>query len=370
MYFDVWTSDILKAIQLLKGKISPDDCLLGNAVLFKLMKSPLWRHEFEGAALVAHQDDSGYSYIDLPGFDDPDNNKLSIRDGTTFNLLDHRYEYPMYCEEGYELWSYSRAAEKKVMAEPPHLDYLREVLDLLSENPYYRQFLTNDPQELDEFMEKTRRIEYNVLEEKSTQEIIQSTGISRYDTEVVTHLFGHRYAKCDSNRKYVVAQNSLGPVGILSLFDHSAPGVSHGQTDLLSVSFVSVTPGYRRLGIASGLMRTAFDYCLSHKKMLGRTEPSEIGRLTVDHFSQLAKTHAPSLPFMNRQEMLAMSMMQRAIPGLRTLPYAQKCKVIQKGLALIREHEFQMFDLTDAQELALKQYCETFNNASTQSFGR
>jgi hypothetical protein len=131
-----------------------------------------------------------------------------------------------------------------------------------------------------------------------------------------------------------------------------------------------LTPGYRRLGIASGLMRTAFDYCLAQEKMLGRTEPSEIGKHTVNHFSKLAKLHAPSLPFMNRQEMQAMSMMQRAIPGLRTLPYEQKCKVIQKGLTLIRDHEFQMFDLSDAQELALKQYCETFNNTSTQSFGQ
>jgi hypothetical protein len=246
MYFDVWTDDILRAIQLLKGKISPDDCLLGNAVLFKLMKSPLWRHEFEGAALVAHQDDSGYSYIDLPGFDDPDNNSLTIRGTTVFNLLEHRYEYPMYCEDGYELWGYNQQAEKKVMREVPNFEYLREVVDLLSENAYYRQFLTNDPQELSECLEKTRHIEYSVLEEKSTQEIIQSTGISRYDTEVVTHLFGHRYAKSDSNRKYVVAQNSLGPVGILTLFDHSAKSVSHGQPDLLSVSFVSVTDGLKK----------------------------------------------------------------------------------------------------------------------------
>lgn len=368
MYFDVWSNDILKAIQSLKGKLAPEDCVLANTVLFKIMKSPLWRSEFEGAVLSIHQDNTGYSFIKLPEISDPDNEGLTIREETVFNILDHRYEYPMYCEEGYPLWVYDRDAAPLNLTEVPSIELLPEITEFLSENQYYRKLLTTDPVEIESLKRLCDKIEYSVVVENSISELIQSTGISRYDNSVVTQLFGHRYATRDENRIYVIAQNIMGPVGILSLFDHSQKGVSHSQPDLLSISFVSVTPGYRRQGIASSLMKTAFDYCLRNEKMLGRTDPTEIGKLTAGHFSKLAKAFAPALPFMTRQEMMAMSIMQRRIPNLRDMPYLSKTKVIQQGLERIRLHEGQMFDLSDRQELELKQYCDSFASVLEKGF--
>ncbi len=368
MYFDVWTDDVLKAIHTLKGRITPEDCLLANVVLFKIMKSPLWRSEFQDIKLVVHEDNSGYSFIDFAEVVDFDNDRLTIREASVFNALDHHYEYPMFSEGEYELWPYDKNAQRIEYLDPPSLDFLSEVEDLLSENRYYQKFLTRDPVAIDSFKQECNQIECNVIEVDGLADLIQSTGISRYDTYVVTQLFGHRYAARDENRIYVVAQNLLGPVGILSLFDHSRPGVLSRQQDLLSVSFVSVCPGYRRQGIASQLMRTAFDYCLKHEKLLSRTEPSEIGKLTQSHFSELARQYAPGLPFMSRQEMQAYYYMERVIPGLTKMSYKGRTGIIQQGLERIRRHEPQMFDLSDAQEIEIRRFCETYSTTQDKGF--
>jgi ribosomal protein S18 acetylase RimI-like enzyme len=97
-----------------------------------------------------------------------------------------------------------------------------------------------------------------------------------YDDHYAKSVFGHGYVNYLDNRSFIVARNALGPVGIISLFDCGAPDSHRLRPDVLSISFISVSPGYRRLGIGTKLIRQAMQYCIDHKKILSRTSPSSM----------------------------------------------------------------------------------------------
>lgn len=367
---NVWADDIFYAIKSLKGEIVAEDTLLLNAALFKLMKSPLWDFEFKGASLSVHQDETGYSFITLPDLNDPDNESLAIRDEIWINPLAHRYEYSEYNDE-LEVWEFDKNAVVVVHDKPINVPFLDGVIELLSQQDKYQALLTTDPVQMGDLMAKRNELRFETFKAMGVYEFNAMSGMSTYGGNTAKEIFGHRYANEMGNRIHIVARNFLGPVGIISLFDHSEANPGRFEQDLLSVSYISVSPGYRRAGIASSLMKLAFDYCLEHKKILARTRPSEIGKFTVDHFSKLAQQHAPLLPFLKTHELELFNSISRQLESIHVKSYERKCDYIQQALLLTRQHSTDSYFTTDNEWKALDEFYKTLNkSAFNMDFGK
>jgi GNAT superfamily N-acetyltransferase len=357
---NVWTDDICSAIKSIKGIVAAQDTLLLNAVLFKLMKSPLWDFEFKGASLSVHQDSSGYSFITLPELNDPDNDSYLIRNEVSINPLSHRYEHSEYRDEQ-EVWEFDKNAAAMTHEKLVNVPFLDGVIELLSQQDKYQALLTTDPVQIRDLMAKRNDLRFETFKSIDVSGFNTMSGMSTYGGNTAKEVFGHRYANEMGNRIHIVARNFLGPVGIIALFDHSTIRAGRSEQDLLSVSYISVSPGYRRAGIASSLMRWAFEYCQENKKILGRTKPSEIGKLTVDYFSHLAREHAPLLPFLKSHEMEILQPISRQLERMPVINYERKCSYIEKALIAIRAHEDNSGFLNDRQRVALDNFCKSVN---------
>src|SRR5690606_22924120 len=181
--FDIWQNDIINAIrEIIDVELSPKDCLLANVIAFKLMKSPLWREEFRGASLHIHNNDTGYSYITIPKFSDPDNSSLFIRgEDLQLNILEYMYDAYGVCEgEDVEIWPRDYDAKSIELTSLPELQGLQEGLDVLRQNPYYDMLLTSDLEALRAYELRLNDFTFKTLKDADLQKLNQLCGISRY----------------------------------------------------------------------------------------------------------------------------------------------------------------------------------------------
>jgi GNAT superfamily N-acetyltransferase len=361
---NVWVDDIFYAIKSLKGIIIAEDSLLLNAAIFRLMKSPLWDFELKGASLSVHQDGSGYSFITLPSLNDPANNSLLIRDEMLINPLSYRYEYSEYSDEQ-EVWEFNKNAMIITHEKPINVPFLDGVIELLSKKDKYQALLTTDPVQIIYLMAKRNEVSFETYMTMDVSGFNSMSGMSTYSANTAREVFGHRYANEMCNRIHIVARNFLGPVGIIAMFDHSCQKSGSFNHELLSVSYIYVSPGYRQAGIASSLMKLSFEYCLEHKKLLGRTSPTEIGKLTADHFSDLAQQHAPLLPFLKSEELELLNSIYRKLDDLSIVSYESKCAYIQKALSSVRGYASDGHDLNNGKDKALHKFFENTNTATS-----
>ncbi len=373
--FDRWYGDILTAMKTVSGdrELQPDDCLIANNVLFVILKSFAWKGAFDGATLSVSDDGSGYSYVTLHEYLDPYSSNLEIRRKTNINVLDFKYEYSDY-DDNHIVWERDHDAKINIYDEPFASEVCERVLRVIKENKYYAMLLESSIEGQCKINSSLFDIEYSVVDEDDAfDRLIEITNMSSYSTHPIKSVFGHRYFSMDcSNRKLIVAKNKLGPVGILCLFDHSMPDVLDKDNNRLSISYVSVSPGYRNHGISKNLLRHAFDYAIKNEKYIARTDPTEIGKLiSYSSFSSLAKNEYPSIPFLTCSKARLLWSLTRS-DGFQNLDYKKRNSIIllaekkiDKVLTSKGMDPYEIFDSWLHDFVELEQFIKKFNNGKT-----
>lgn len=365
---DKWKNDIYTAIKDCKPGTDEEktlvesDGLLANKILFLLMKSPVWTHEFSGVELRVSKEVPSYSYVHLPDLIDPDEDGRELREETSINTIGWKYSnsYGYYDDER-ELWAEPKGDEYVTLSTSIANDEkVKNILNVLRNDEYYDFLLEEDSQKIQENIEKLQEIDYVIIDaddDDRTKILEDMMHMSEYEIGHYRSVFGHRYASHLDNRKLIVAKNFLGPVGILSLFDRGAVFANERIDGMYSISFVSVAPSYRNMGIAKELMRRAFKYCQDNEKIVMRTSPSKLGELfSYDSFTRLAKSEFKQLPVLtHNQECL--TYLLRKFPVYSRLNYTSKCKIlsslIEKADELLKADPspFRDYSYLDEKEL-------------------
>jgi len=344
---DKWQDDVVSALQYLRHSeglsLQPSDCLTANDVMMALMRSYVWKGEFDGAKLHVRLDNSGYSWISLPDYFDPLADETDpccrIRPPMDIKTMCNFYEYPDYGfdDEGadFEPWATDDESMVQIFSQPIHtLDSAKVKQRLCATNQYYAMLLDENPANQALNIENLKDIRYQILEkgEGADFESMTKMGYMGHTKQV----FGHRYFSYnDSNRIYIAATNALGPVGIMCLFDYGAKEGEGRNPDKLSISFVSVSPGYRQLGIASQMLRTAAEFAQKTQRYITRTEPSSIGKRTsCDAYTNLMKKEFPKIPFIGHMDADYLHQIER-ISGFSALSYQAKCAIIKDSVSAI-----------------------------------
>lgn len=302
---DKWQKDILDSISASKnlpnGVYAKEDCLLANAILFELVNSYVWRHEFKGAQLIAKQDTSGQSWIDFPAYDDP-NTQNGLRYEERINCLDWKY-FASYDNESLdETWHTTENGNLEIITETSQLPWIAEVKRKLSENDYYRLLLEKDPVKQANNLRDLEKITYTIYEDLDYHELLLQTKMYRYSGNPLGEIFGHVYTKSCDNRIMVVAANALGPIGLAALFDYSK-SPSMRNPDRLSLSYVSVSPSFRNKGISKELLRKCLEYAQQNGKFITRTTSSPFGEKAIfKSFGEYAKDNFSAVPFVKNEE--------------------------------------------------------------------
>lgn len=343
---DGWVEDVLDClveINLSQGRdnLNPDDVVAATNAIFTLINSYAFRDEFPGATLCIADSDIQYAKIHLPEVNDPYSDELDIRDEAYINPLGWKFNYPEYLDID--------DPEPIVWEKPLHPDYISystpinctkttAILDkLLQKNAFYSKLLEEDPDRQIENLKELDKIEYVFCENTSYHDLDRLTNMAKYSGGNIDKVFGHRYVSGSDNRHHIVAKNWLGPVGVLCLFDHASPGVLDKNPSKYSVSYVSVSPSYRRQGISTQLMREAFKQAISDERYLSRTEPSEMGEeTTYYHFTELAKKEFPLLPFIEKSDENYVHALTRN-DDFHEWPYKYKCLAINSFVSKIDE---------------------------------
>lgn len=285
---------------------SIEDLPLLNRGLLHLLQSPLWQGSFDGSSIVSEQ---GRCYVLVPERGDPDCSQTTLWEEQRVSVIDQDY----FDER--ELRYYSE------------VDFNR-LINQMMRHPDISLLSERREKNLTSLMKNIDKVRYSFHDVECWDDINEfgSDGFS-----IAVNAFGHRYLSNSENRKYIVASNILGPVGILCLFDHGMEGVLDHRKYLYSISFVSVTPEYRRKGIASELMRKALEYARENNLILGRTRPSKIGVNTFDHFSELASREFSDIPFIKAEEMPVLYELDRHL-DLEKISSNARNRLINKSL--------------------------------------
>ncbi|MCY9861357.1 GNAT family N-acetyltransferase [Vibrio coralliirubri] len=122
-----------------------------------------------------------------------------------------------------------------------------------------------------------RVITHSPLIAKPSQQLANFSEMSYGDFEHLTELFGHIYLSNSNNEDFVVAENLAGVIGVVSLFRHEVDGLLVG----LSISGISVTPCYRKMGIATALCLAAATHAKTLGIPLSITAPTQMGKGTI-----------------------------------------------------------------------------------------
>lgn len=366
---DKWEEDITSSLVEInkledRNPINPDDEIAVTNALFSLIKSYAFRDEFKGAVMQVADSDIQYSRIVFPELNDPYSDRLDIRDETFIHPLGWKFEPAEYWEdedEEPEVWESPDRPVFKEFSEPLSCEKTNKLLNRLREQSvYYQLLLETDPEKQIKNLQSLNHIEFRFMKDSSYHDLDRLTNMGMYRGGNIDHVFGHRYVNGSGHRHHVVAQNWLGPVGVLCLFDHAEKGVMDPDPSRYSVSFVSVSPSYRRQGISTQLMREAFKQCIKDQRYLARTDPSDMGReVTFDHFTTLGEKEFPQVPFLKRGEAQYLFALTKQ-EGFHDMPYSLRCQAVSELADKVRSmiHEIQgkhdtMFvhDYLDREEL-------------------
>ncbi|MHD0644986.1 GNAT family N-acetyltransferase [Pseudomonas aeruginosa] len=299
---DKWTHDIAEALfEITGGKFTPEIAVTANDVLFSMVNSHCFNCEFLGATLHVLKDGSGMSWVDFPEYLDPDTG-LEIRPKQKINVFNFRFE-----DEGYfddednpiELIPFDETKGVTVFKAPIGTPLANQVKEKLRQNDYYRTILEEDSLKMCQHISALNKIEYQVLPDTPLFDIENMTGMSYHSHGNLNQVFGHRYANDSYNRYHVIARNKIGVVGILCFFDHAGRGAADPRADWVSIAYISVSPGYRRHGIAKELLRRGFEHAIANNRLVARTAPSEFGReASYQAFTDFVAQAFPGYPFL------------------------------------------------------------------------
>ena len=340
----LWRDRIFSEISTVLGRApEPTDSVIANSVLLHLMQSPLWSGgEFEGVEFHIHEDGTGFSELFLPERFDPDSDgELSIRDKTYVSVFQEFFDSNYIFDDlDTSVWVRNSKAPKRIVVQPVYNDVVNEILSNLQSEPYLANLISREKGEVERLTQAKNELRFQLLDtpDLNVWDLNQYSHIDASMAISARYVFGHRYLEFLDNRKLIVAYNFMGPVGVLCLFDHAAPGVLNGDECRYTISFVSVSPGYRRKGIASMLMRQAFQTAIEHKKFVSRTSPTTIGENTFDHFSHLAEKEFPGLPVIRNHESTTYSVVNKRLK-LASRPYRERSAILSRVLKAARSGE-------------------------------
>ena len=336
--------------------LKPEHHFAFNQALFCLMRAPALNGVFSGAQLMRSASSPNQGYITLPACRDPMDNLLDIRDDAA--RIDAAF--PMYRQDYYEFpvhhWgaNYEQKEDGYPAKGTPLLPVAKQLVHALRQHdPYYKRLLDPEKPDVD--------IQYAlvVMDEHLTRPLADIKGVDRVVTEKYTthdwpiawagmsmnsyqdlkEIWGHRYL-AHYNRyqaDLVVAHTaSGGVVGMMELCSHEGKNLRHQHT----MSFVSVTPAYRGLGIATQMLDIALNFSRQQEKALWRTRPSRIGEsILFDRYSELARTHHPDVPFVEPGladfAKITLAFIDRNYADA-SIPH--KLRAMNASLALARDH--------------------------------
>lgn len=321
-----------------KAKFEKMDTLIANQVLFAFIKSYIFEDQFDHAVLHVNSENGHFSYIEIPEMNDPLESSFQIRPKCKLNVLSHMYEFNDYYEHtpwsrgGRDFDSYSRITLS---------DSAVVVMErMISKYDIYRKAFSSDSDEMRLNLDLLKKIEYVRLTGECTDELIEMCATSeRCNYGAIKHLFGHRYFSGNDNANYIVAKNWIGPVGLICLFDQNRGMYEDGNKNAWSISYVSVSTCYRKLGIASRMLKESFQWASENNKYICRTEPSEIGRkYTFDKFSKIAKESFPKIPFVENEYKKIAHIVSKFCAE-NGLSFQKECHVLNALLIKARELE-------------------------------
>lgn len=328
---DGWIEDAIECLVEIneeqgRGKINPDDEVAVSNALFSMISSYAFRDEFTGAELRVANSPIQYSHIYLPELNDPYSDDLDIRDEARIRPLNWKFEYPEYWDEDDgpmpEPWERPEDPVYTSHLHPIDCDKTVAILDRLRQKtPYYAKLLETDPEKQIQNLKELDEVRYEYHPDIKYYDLDRMTNMSRYSAGNVDHVFGHRYVGPDGDRRYVVARNWLGPVGVSSLGEGPSKYV---------LSSISVSPSYRRQGISTNLIRETLKVAMRDQKYIERTSPSEMGdEYTHDYFTELARKEFPSVPFIACKDYQYVHALEKN-KEFHDLPYKIKCRAINE----------------------------------------
>lgn len=308
---DNWISDIEDALYKTKGvdfkNATLDDIMAGNLVLLKLATSYVWKNGLEDSRLMVSNKDPRFCFLAIPSNEDPYTGKW-MRDETYVSTYSSKLsKFIEYYDESCDNNIYimpdidTFSPQENVSEKDPSI--CNNILVELKKNDYYCKLLETSPDKIKNNINELGNLSFQfVNENRYFDEIPKVSRISDGDCFGMRTIFGHAYFHSDdSNRHLVIAKNWLGPVGVLSLFDRGKNGVSRQCKDLYSISYLSVTPAFRGMGIAVKLIDEAIKIAKEKRKLLVRTEPTQMGeekiRKKITDFTNKKHSNFPIIPF-------------------------------------------------------------------------
>lgn len=308
---DNWISDIEDALYKTKGvdfkNATLDDIMAGNLVLLKLATSYVWKNGLEDSRLMVSNKDPRFCFLAIPSNEDPYTGKW-MRDETYVSTYSSKLsKFIEYYDESCDNNIYimpdidTFSPQENVSEKDPSI--CNNILAELKKNDYYCKLLETSPDKIKNNINELGNLSFQfVNENRYFDEIPKVSRISDGDCFGMRTIFGHAYFHSDdSNRHLVIAKNWLGPVGVLSLFDRGKNGVSRQCKDLYSISYLSVTPAFRGMGIAVKLIDEAIKIAKEKRKLLVRTEPTQMGeekiRKKITDFTNKNHSNFPIIPF-------------------------------------------------------------------------
>lgn len=356
MFLDKWIDDITEVTINYFGGKDKNAALYSNLLLYKLINSYVWESEFKNNKLYISNEDNTYSYIEIPKYYDPLDNNLEIRDKVKFNVLGHKYKNTRYyydffdiaeydekykhlTNEDIDLMFWDKPDNSKGFYEYKNNDInnniMLELIEKLklkdnSSRPYYSIILEDDLMKQKQNKEDLfNEIEY-VLYKKSN-DIEKYTNMSDFYSGNTKEILGHRYYDgSDIHKFYIVAQNKIGPIGMICVFDHSDKGVLNEDDNRWSLSFISVSPTYRNKGIAKNLLRELIQYAIDNEKYVFRTDPSDIGKKYLfKTYSNIAKEEFPGFAFIPYRIGQSLSRVTH-LDSFRNAEYKEKCQILNE----------------------------------------
>lgn len=308
---DNWISDIEDALYKTKGvdfkNATLDDIMAGNLVLLKLATSYVWKNGLEDSRLMVSSRDPRFCFLSIPSYEDPYTGK-DMRDEAYVSIYSSKLsKLTEYYDEidGFEIYDMPDIDTFLPYENITKNDFsiCESILTELRKDEYYNKLLEDSPEKIKKNINDLDNVSFQFVDEdRYFDEIPKISKISDGDCFGMRTIFGHAYFHSDdSNRHLIIAKNWLGPVGVLSLFDRGKNGVSRQCKDLYSISYLSVTPAFRGMGIAVKLIDEAIKTAKEKKKLLVRTEPSPMGEekiyKKITGFINKSHSNFPIIPF-------------------------------------------------------------------------
>ena len=311
--FGKWKNDILESLIEYKKEngistqISPEDTYPLHNCIFHLIQSYVWKNEFKNTTLHIADSETPYSWIEIPPYVQHYGKDKVCRireDFIKLNCFSSHYGYSGYEDDDYIAWSKPKNSASYKLNKPHKCEITDFILNALyKKNSYYSMLLETNPEKQLEHLTSLKKYTIEIFEKLDWNQLEDMTNMSLFDGQHYDKVFGHIYSSTFEHRIHIVAKNALGPIGILSIFNHNSHGVLDNNPNKFSISYVTVSPSYQNQGIASNLYREAIKYAVKNKKYLARTSPSPMGKeLSYDSFTKLVQTEFPDVVILSNEE--------------------------------------------------------------------